>query len=362
MKKFMLMLLTLTTIALVVITGCRPPELEGIVLDIRQQRFDQALENAKEAVKKYPDNPEAWYLLGFLYGKKGEFQEMSKAFDKALSIDPNKTVSVNGAEMPLKDAVERIRMQYFVENHNSGIKIYNQAIQTSDPAEKERLLKEAAQKFLNAHYAYPSRPEPLQPLALAYLQLQDTTSAEKYFVETLKYNANNDTIISMVGDFYFQIGKKDKAKEMYLKALEINPQNVNALVQLGQLEAFSGNWDAAVNYFNKALELDPENKDLAFNIALSYYKLEKYADAIPFLKKVIEAEPDNEQAYEMLGFCYIQSKQYQEAVTFLEGAVKQFPNSSYLWNYLAVAYANLGDAKKAEEANKKAQELEKQGS
>ena len=362
MKKSVLLLIAIASIAMVLLTSCRPPELEGIVLDIRQQRYDQALENAKAAVKKYPDNPEAWYLLGFLYGKKGDFKDMSEAFDKALSIDPNKTVSFNGAQIPVKDAIERIRMQYFVENHNSGIKIYNKAIQTTDPQEKEKLLKEAAQKFLNAHYAYPSRTEPLQPLALAYLQLHDTTSAEKYFVETLKHNANNDTIISMVGDFYFQIGKTDKAREMYTKALSINPKNVNALVQLGQLEAISGEWDKAVDHFNKAFELAPENKDLAFNIALSYYKLERYADAIPFLKKVIEKEPDNEQAYEMLGFCYIQSKKYQEAVTFLEGAVKQFPKSAFLWNYLAVAYANLGDVKKAEEANKKAQELEKEGS
>ncbi len=362
MKRFLFVLLIMTSAALILLTSCRPPELEGIVLDIKQQRFDQALENAKEAVKKYPDNPEAWYLLGFLYGKKGQFKEMSEAFDKALSIDPNKPVTVNGVEIPLKNAIERIRMQYFVENHNSGIKIYNQALQTSDPAEKEKLLKEAAQKFLNAHYAYPSRTEPLQPLALVYLQLHDTSSAEQYFLETLKNNANNDTIVSMVGDFYFQIGKKDKAKEMYEKSLQINPNNANSLVQLGQLEALSGNWESAVEHFNKALAINPDNKDLAFNIALSYYKLERYEEAIPFLKKVIAAEPDNEQAYEMLGLCYIQSKKYQEAATFLEDAVKRFPDSHYLWNYLAVAYANLGDVKKAEEANKKAKELEKQGS
>ncbi len=362
MKKSIFLIVAIASIAMVLLTSCRPPELEGIVLDIRQQRYDQALENAKEAVKKYPDNAEAWYLLGFLYGKKGDFKNMSDAFDKAMSIDPNKEVSFNGVQIPLKDAVERIRMQYFVENHNSGIKMYNQAIQKTDPAEKEKLLQEAAQKFLNAHYAYPERTEPLQPLALAYLQLHDTTSAEKYFIETLKHNANNDTLISMVGDFYFQIGKKEKAREMYTKALEINPNNVNALVQLAQLEALSGEWDKAVEHFNKAYELAPNNKDIAFNIALSYYKLEKYKEAIPFLKKVIEQEPDNEQAYEMLGFCYIQSKQYQEAVTFLKDAVTKFPNSAFLWNYLAVAYANLGDVKKAEEANKKAQQLENQGS
>ncbi|HES60182.1 MAG TPA: hypothetical protein ENO18_07110, partial [Caldithrix sp.] len=70
----------------IILTSCRPPELEGAYVDYNAKRMDNALELAKQATEKYPDNPEAPYLLGQIYGEKGMFKEMMESFDKSLNI------------------------------------------------------------------------------------------------------------------------------------------------------------------------------------------------------------------------------------------------------------------------------------
>ncbi|NOX38779.1 MAG: tetratricopeptide repeat protein [Calditrichaeota bacterium] len=358
MKKLVGIALIALLLVSFLLTGCRPPEVEGVVVDIQHGMYDKALEGAQKAVELYPDNAEAWYYLGFLYGRKGEFKKMNEAFDKALALNPDQKVKYDNVDVPLKKAVEQIRLNYFVQNHNSGIQDFNKANQTDDPEQRKQYLASAAKKFTAAHEAYPTRVEPLQPLALTYLQLGDTATAEKYFLETLQTNPNNDTLLSMVGEFYMMAGKLDKAQEMYDRALEINPQNVNALLAMAQLMTTKDDWEKAVTYFEKALELEPDNADISFNIGLSYYRLEKYQEAIPYLMRTLEKEPDNEKVYEVIGVCYIQGKMYEEALPFLKKAVEKFPNNHYLWNYIAIAYANLGNDEEAQKAYEKAKALE----
>lgn len=338
-------------------TGCRPPEVEGVIVDIQHGMFDKAMEGAKKAVELYPDNAEAWYYLGYLHGRKGEYKEMNKALDKALSINPNQGVKFQGNSMPLKEAVKRMRLHYFGQNYNSAVKDYNKANQIDDQATRMKLLKSAAQKFEAAHEADPSRMEPLQPLAFSYLQIGDTTSAEKYFLEALNAKPHNDTLLVMVGEFYLQIGNTQKAADMFKRALQINPKSKNALISMGQLMATQSKWKEAVDYFEKVIEMDPQNKDVAFNLGLGYYQLEKYDKAITYLKRTLEAEPDNEKIYELMGVCYVQGKMYEEGLPFLKSAVQKFPNNMYLWNYLAVTYANLNMKQEAEEAYQKAKAL-----
>ncbi len=358
MKKLVGMALIAFLLASLLVSGCRPPEVEGVVVDIQHGMYDKALEGAKKAVELYPDNAEAWYYLGYLYGRKGEFKKMNEAFDKALALKPEQNVKYENVEVPLQRAVEQIKLNYFIQNHNAGIQDFNKANQAEDPQQRKQYLASAAKKFTAAHEAYPTRVEPLQPLALTYLQLGDTTTAEKYFLEALQTKPDNDTLLSMVGEFYMMAGKLDQAEETYNKALSINPNNVNALLAMAQLMTAKDDWEKAVTYFEQALELEPDNSDIAFNIGLSYYRLEQYDQAIPYLMRTLESEPDNEKVYEVLGVCYIQGKMYEEGLPFLKQAVEKFPNNFYLWNYLAVAYANLGNQEEAEKAYEKAKALE----
>lgn len=346
--------------AVFLLVACRPPELEGLVVRLNQQMYDEeTYKLAEDAIQKYPENAEAWYYYGYLQGRKGNFEKMNEAFDKCIALNPQQTVKVEGGgSMTIKDAVKRNRTSYFAENFNAAKSSYDKARNEKDEAKRKELLQSAIDKFTAAHKADPTRTEPLMPLAVSMLMIGDTSGAENQFQQAIKMQPQNEDILQATGDFYLQLDKLDKAEEIYQKALSINPDNANALLGLGQIETKRGNWDTAAEHFEKALELNPENSSIAFNIGVSLYNQEKYEQAIPYLRRTQEAEPDNKELYEILGICYVQSQNYDEGMEFLEDAVQRFPEDAELWNYLAIIYANKGMKDKAEEAMKKTKELE----
>lgn len=358
MKKYsgLTLILLVTILALF---SCRPPEVEGLIVRINQQLYDdETYRLAEEAVSTNPGNAEAWYYYGWLYGKKGDFEKMNMAFDKCLELNPEQPVKSDAGNIPAKVAIKNLRAAYFAENHNAGVAAYKKAFETDDETARKELLEKARDKFIAARKASPDRKEPIPPLTSTLLQLGDTTAAENVFLDAMKKGLVDDTLILNAADFYLVIKRTDKAEEMYKKVLEHNPKNGDAYLGLGQIETNKGNWEKARQYFEKALEIDPENSNVAFNIGVSFYNQEKYAEAIPYLRKTLEAEPDNKSIYEILGVCYVQSEKYDEGLPFLEDAVERYPDDASLWNYLAIVYANKGMKDKAEEAMKKTKELE----
>lgn len=345
--------------ALILLVSCRPPEIEGLIVRIDRQMFDnETYQLAEEAIQNNPENAEAWFYYGMLQGRKGDFDKMNKAFDKVLALNPQQGVKEGGGQLSAGEAVKRLRLSYFADNFNAGKSSYDKAREIDDEAKKKEHLGVALDKFKAARQADPTRTEPLQPLAISMLLLGDTATAIDTYQEAVVLQPGNEELLINAGDFYLQINRLDDAEKMYQKVLSANKSNENAHLGLGQLETQKGNWDKAAQLFEKVLELNPENTNVAFNIGVSFYNQEKYQEAIPFLKRTLETEPGNVELHEILGICYVQAKMYDEGMQFLEGSVQQFPNNTELWNYLAIIYANQGMKDKAEEAMKKTKELE----
>jgi tetratricopeptide (TPR) repeat protein len=369
MKRLLGFIILIMLIGAVMWSGCRPPELEGVVINMNQGLYDKAYELAQESVEKYPDNPEAWYRLGELHGHFGKFIEMNEAFEKSLSLSAN-----------FATQIEQLRLKYFADNYNNALRNnYDKARDIQDPAERKELFGKAAELFLNAHQAMPDRIEPLTPMSISYLESGDTITAEKYILKAIDMNPKNDTLIVVVGDFYFKINNMEKAQMMYVRAVNANPNNTDAHLALGEIYAKAENWDKAIEEFDLAMNQQPDNSAIPMNISIIYYNNERYEQAIPYIQKTIELMPENEDMYELLSLSYLQSAQkyhemydesenaeyqqktdeiYSKALPFLEDAVTKFPNSALLWNNLGVVYAQKGIKDKAEMAFEKQKQLE----
>jgi tetratricopeptide (TPR) repeat protein len=369
MKKVFGILILMVILVALLSSNCRPPELEGIAIDINQGLYDKAYDLAKEAVVKYPNNPEAWYRLGEVEGYKEMFADMNESFDKSLAISQQFAPQIN-----------QFRTKYFAENYNNALKsFYNPAIKEQDPQKKKELFCKAADKFLNAHLSDPNRVEPLSPMANSYLQCGDTATAEKYLDQAIEAKPKDDTLLVTVGDFYYNADKLDKAEELYNKALSINSDNADALLALGEIYSKRDQMDKAIELFKKGMELEPNNANIPMNIGILLYNNEKYQEAIPYLKKTIEMVPDNRDMYELLSISYMQIAQknqekfnetqdpqyqqkaaaiYDEALPFLEDAVQRFPDDALLVNNLGIVYAQKNMKEKAQEMFERQKQLE----
>ncbi len=71
----------------------RLPERQALLVRIENTRDEpRSLEMARDAVARYPDDPEAWYLLGelYLHGGYGNptWEQTDEAFSRAVALDP----------------------------------------------------------------------------------------------------------------------------------------------------------------------------------------------------------------------------------------------------------------------------------
>lgn len=71
----------------------RLPERQALLVRIENSRGEpESLEMALDAVARYPDDPEAWYLLGELYLHAGygdpTWEQTDEAFSRAVALDP----------------------------------------------------------------------------------------------------------------------------------------------------------------------------------------------------------------------------------------------------------------------------------
>lgn len=359
MRRFATIMVVFSVAAMLMLSACRPPEIEGTVLNIQKELYDDALASAESAIEKYPENAEAWFYWGWLNGEqKKDYAEMNRGYDKAMSLNPGQKVTYNGASVTAETAINADRTNKFADSFNGGIQTINKAREAEDETEKVELYSKAVEKLTMALEVDPSRSEPFQPLALAYISSGDTAKAEEALEAGLAKNPDDETLVIAAGEVYSMTGSLDKAEMQFKKALEMNPENSDLYQKLGVMEAGKENWDKANEYYVKAIELDPDNADLAYNIGVSYYNQQAYDEAIPYFLQSLEADPTNDLTYSVLAGCYVRSEtRVEEALTFMESVTEKYPDDATFWEYLAILYGKKGESVKADAAFTKSKEL-----
>ena len=84
-SKFFVMLVLLFGITFMGFQ-CSSTELTSARLYIQQKNFDKALEVLQDDVANNPKSDEGYYLMGYVYGEKGEMGKMVESFDQSMSI------------------------------------------------------------------------------------------------------------------------------------------------------------------------------------------------------------------------------------------------------------------------------------
>lgn len=358
MKKFSI-LIAAFSLALLLLTSCRPPELEGAFVDFNAGRLDNALKLAEKAVSLYPQNAEAWYLLGEIYGKKDRFADMVNAFDKSLA---------QGNTFATK--IETTKLIYFQNAFNNGVNNYNAFTKFEDRKSEKAIktINRAITAFKNAN-TIKQDYKSLSLVASSYNISDRSDSAFVFYQEMAKAKPDTADAWIALGNYYFMNKNWDKTIENMKKALEFDENNVEAITLISQSYDMKGDAENALKAYEKAKELNPEEKAFPYNIGLIYNKwLNKEgvsdSDKAFYLEKlvenfgrVIELDPEIEVPYQIKAYAEIQQKKYEDAIETLNSGLELFPEAGELWFNLGVAYTHLNKADEAKDAFKHAEEL-----
>jgi len=358
MKRLVFLLLT-GLLVMSTISSCRPPELEGAYVDFNAGRFDSALDNAEKAVKLYPANPEAWYMLGRLYGKKDRFGEMNEAFDKSLAA---------GTQFEAK--IKEEKNYYFQTVFNKGVGGFNKYVKEEDSkSEKaQKILSSALDNFLKAKTIRAEYPSALL-IARSYNLLDKKEEATAEYKEMTKLYPDSAQPWLEIGKVCFFAEDYKNCVPNLEKALEKDAVNVEAISFLSQAYDKLEDTENAIKAYEKTIQLNETEPAFPFNLGLIYNRLAN-ADELDeeikngYLQKIIdnfglvvEIDPEQKVGYEMKSYAEIQLKKNADAIKTINGALERFPEESSLWFNLGVALTNDGQKTEGKKAFDKAKEL-----
>jgi tetratricopeptide (TPR) repeat protein len=185
----------------------------------------EAIELLKQATKLFPNNPDFWNNLGYLYTTTGNNNLAIEIYRKAFELNPESEQIKHNLETALKKIG---KTDDDVFKYDILIKTIEQKINSKDWAEVLVLSKKLVTIAPNSYRARFY-------LANAYFTTGDIDNAINEYKEAVRISPNNIYAHSNLAIAYLQKGFTELAKEELLKILQIDPQNKFAKEKLESL-------------------------------------------------------------------------------------------------------------------------------
>jgi len=115
--------------------------------------------------------------------------------------------------------------------------------------------------------------------------VEDYSSAEKYFNLSLKITPNRVSILLNLSATQIKLKKLNEAKKYLEKILNIEPRNTLALMNLANIYTELRNFKSAHQYLDLALETNPENHELLCNKGSLYRFTGDLKSALAYYEK-----------------------------------------------------------------------------
>jgi tetratricopeptide (TPR) repeat protein len=341
----------------------------------------KALEYAKEAVAKYPEDERARQALAFAYQGQQDYEKAVDELNKAIELNPNFSTAYNSlgyAYRPLnKNAEAEQAFKKYIElvpndpnPYDSYAELLMKTGRFDESIAQYRKALSIDPHFTNSHYAIAGdlmyqgkHPQALaEAQKLAKAARNDGDRRLVFFTKAVVYADQGKT------DLALNEMEKQYAFDSKLKDPAQMAQDVNGI---GIVLLESGKPDQAQKRFQQALDIQAnsnlsseakQDAKLGHHYNLGRVALAKNdlatakAEAEEYLKGAEEKENDFRirQAHLLAGMIATKEGNFDQAISELEKANQQDP---YVVYQMAVAYAGKGDQAKAKETYKQAAEM-----
>jgi tetratricopeptide (TPR) repeat protein len=208
-----------------------------------------------------------------------------------------------------------------------------------------------------------------------YEQQYENTSKPEYATQSIDFykkayalDPKSPVIGERLAEMYWKAQRLRDAVAEAQEILKRNPDDVPTrrllariyLRSLGDLNANGGQPEVAnraIEQYKEIYRLDPSDTESALWLARLYRLRNDHDKAEEVLRGILKTDPDNEAAVEQLTQLLLDEGKSAEAVSLLEGMTSRTP-SPILLDLLGDAYTQTKDLAKAEQAYRKAAELD----
>ncbi|MGA2074345.1 MAG: tetratricopeptide repeat protein [Terriglobia bacterium] len=279
-------------------------------------RFEDAAEQAREALKLKPSLLNAHFLLGLSLAETDRCKEAIPYLEKDYARVPD-------TQMKRAMGTEALRCAMFTNDAGRAVELVRQ-LNRDFPDDPDLLYMsshvysdlstQASERLLTvAPESYQAHQLNAEVLAI---QGKLTEAAEEY----RKVLALNPTL----GGIHYQLGELllagergpstlDAARQEFEAELKLHPRHAGAEYELGEMARQARQWNDAIERFNRALSIDPQFADALIGLGKSLVSAGKPEEAVPPLERAVKFEPANANAHYQLSFAYRRLGRGQEA-------------------------------------------------
>ena len=273
----------------------------------------------------YAETSTEWVKKGNLLREQGDYIGAIKAYDKAITLDPNSAIPWNNRGLALVD----------LGRYDEAIDAYDQAI---------------ALGFNNTYlWTYKGR---------ALVNLERYEDAIEAFDQAIAFDQNYIFTWYGKGDALASLGKYEEAIEAYDQAIAIDQNNVYPWLKKGLALAGMEQYKEAIEAYDQAIAIDP-NYIYAWDYkGNAFFNLKRYEEAIEAYDRVIFLEKNNTYTLYNKGLALYNLGRYNEAIEAYDQAISSDQYYAKPWNSKGLALVKLGWYEEAIEAYDKAIDID----
>lgn len=289
--------LALVVVGLLLVgVGCSSdPNVEGAKLDLRNNNYDQALNNISTALENNPENAAAWQVKGNIHQQ--QLSSLQSNMEKRAEVVDQMVEAYNNAlehganEGEITQALKRA----WVAEMQAGGNAYEAG------ADSAAAYDRAIHHFQNATEIQPDSVNSYVNLGYAYLASGQQQQAVEPFETAIDKGATTAELFLFLGQLYRQNDENEKAVAILEKGRELHPENEDITNQLMNAYVATDQISKAKESFEQAVKKDPDNEVYRYNYGTLLLEAEDYDAAIEHLSRAVELDSTYTSALYQLG-------------------------------------------------------------
>lgn len=339
-----------------------PPEVMLAQLFIAAGQGPAARQELERAIKKFPDDPEAYLILSDVAFSEGRFTEAGLLFAKASALaakfseNPKRKQNFQMRSFAGMAAVDEARENWPAAKES--LKAWTQ-LEPNSAAAHQRLArvlfqlddKKGAYAELQAAVKADSKVAPAEvTMGNFYAQAGDKTQAEKFMTAAAKKAPNDLATNLALVQYFLQNNQLSDAQTHADAAVKIDPQSLDAKIARGVVARMQKDYPTAKKWLEAAHTQSPANAVVTNQLALVLLEQKDTADhkrAMEFAEVNQKLNPNNTEAAATLGWIAYRMGRKADAQRALNAIVQSgnlTPESAY---YVAYVLKDQGQASNA---------------
>jgi tetratricopeptide (TPR) repeat protein len=248
--------------------------------------YKLAYSNFIELVKKYPNDLELNYHIGFIAGKSNNVPIARKFLLKTIDIDETKWEAYRELASLYKGIYD------YKESLSWVKKVFK--YEKNDPLSNFIMgyLSNKLEKNDNAYIYYEKAIKATSTYMLAYIHYGEFYFSRKKYEEAERIwkqgleKKYSSTIASRLATLYTNTKKYDEAISINNELLEKYPKNIEPYFNIGKIYELQGNYKKAIEYYDKALKMNHQYSSPKIALAEIYNKQKKYSKSLAFYQEL----------------------------------------------------------------------------